>query len=254
VRWVTNLALRLALTCALALVPVSGMHSSSIRLRPRPQCTYVGRGGPITQAAAITGEWGINLQVGDLAIFAIETANEVVSLTTPGVFTNQLSSSPQGTGTGGGATATSLTVFWGFVDSTSPTAPISSDSGDHQHGVIFNFRGCAAPTPIDVTAGDTGASSTSVAIPGATPTFGGQLVFAIMARATDLAGGQCASEANADLVGLVERVDSGSTTQNGGGLCAFTGIREPASAYGATSTTLGTASVQARISIALRNP
>src|SRR5439155_255322 len=94
-----------------------------------------------------------------------------------------------------------------------------------------------------------------VSIPGATTTVVNTLVVAIVVHSTDLNGSAEASLwTNANLSDLNERADSYSAIGGGGGYALATGVKVAAGAYGATTATLVTSSLQGRMSIALRPP
>lgn len=189
------------------------------------------------------------LQLNDIILLFDETANEAVS--TPSGYA-VVADSPQGTGTAGGTTSTRLDAFWKRATATE-AAPTITDPGDHAIGRILAFRGCiGSGNPWDVTSGDTGASSTSVSIPGDTTTVVNTLVVAAVANATDTLTAQTSAYVNTDLANLTERVDNNTDQGNGGGFAVVTGEKATAGSYAATTATLATASVQGRMSIALK--
>jgi hypothetical protein len=189
-------------------------------------------------------------RLNDILLLFVESANEAVSA--PAGWT-ATADSPQGTGTGGGTTATRLSVFWKRATATE-TAPTVTDPGDHAIAQILAFRGCVdSGNPWDVTSGDVAAAATTaVSIPGDTTTVVNCLVVLAVSNATDTATPQTSGYANADLVNLTERTDRNSTQGNGGGFAVITGEKAAIGAYGATTATLATSSVQGRISIALK--
>lgn len=211
---------------------------------------FVSAGTVAEGTGAIVPALPVGIQINDIMLLFVESANEAVS--TPSGWTAVSPDSPQGTGTGGGTTSTRITVFWRRVTLTE-SAPTVADPGDHAIGQILAFRGCVTSgDPWDVTSGDTGASSTSVSIPGDTTTVANCLVVLVVANATDTATPQTSGYTNADLASLTERVDYNSIIGNGGGFAVVTGTKAAAGAYGATAATLATASVQGRMSIALK--
>ena len=109
----------------------------------------------------------------------------------------------------------------------------------------------ATGTPENVTAGDTGASSTTVTIPGDTTTQPNCLVLAACAAGTDTTTDQFSNWANADLSNVTEVADAFTNDGGGGGVGVASGGKAAAGAYGATSATLATASSQGRISFAI---
>jgi len=129
-----------------------------------------------------------------------------------------------------------------------------ADSGDHQIARIITFRGViASGNPWDVAVGSVAATaSTAVSIPGATTTVANTLVVAIVANATDTTSARTSGWTNANLTSLTERMDNNTSSGNGGGFGVATGVKATAGAYGATTATLATSSVQGMLSFALK--
>lgn len=211
---------------------------------------YVGKGLPVEGTGNVIPPLPEDIRINDILLLFVESANEAVS--TPSGGWAAVADSPQGTGTGGGATSTRLSVFWKRL-AGGETAPTVTDPGDHVVAQILAFRGCISTgDPWDVTSGDTGASSTSVSIPGDTTTVANCLIVLAVANATDNGTPQTSGFTNTDLANLAERTDFNSTAGNGGGFAVATGEKAAAGAYGATTATLANASVQGRMSIALK--
>lgn len=165
----------------------------------------------------------------------------------------QLASSPQ-TNSGSSLLARLQVFFRRATSGAESDATVADVAGDDSKlGQIITFRGCiASGSPIDVTAGDTSAASTSVIIPGATTTGAQRLVIAIASYSQiDTATPQFSAGANATLTDFAERQDFASTSSVGYGFAVFTGVKASAGAYGTTTATLGASQTQARISLAL---
>src|SRR5256886_5193509 len=222
--------------------------------------TYQAIGTVQSGIAALTGATAVAWPahaINDIGLLIIQTDNQAVTLGTNGGNWTQVSNSPQFTGTAGAAGATMLTVFWSRATSTSMGAVEVLDSGDHQIAQIITFRGVVATgNPWDVTAGDVAASTTTaVSIPGATTTVQDTLVVAIVANGIDTnSTSQIGSWSNSNLSSVSERSDNVVNAGNGGGFGVATGSRAALGAYGATTATLTTTSLQGRMSIALRPP
>jgi len=214
--------------------------------------TYQAAGTAVSGTGGITAAWPAH-QAGDVALLVVETANQAISLSAPAGFV-EVANSPQRTGAPGGAGGARLAVYWKRAATSSESNPTIADSGDHQIARIITFRGVAASgNPWDVTAGDAASSaSTSVSIPGATTTLSNTLVVAIVATATDTTSPQTAGWANPNLSSLTECLDNSTPSGNGGGFGAAYGVKTTVGTYASTTATLATASVQARISIALK--
>ena len=212
--------------------------------------TYVGAGAKASGTGSVNPALPTGWQPGDIFLLFCETANEPV--TAPAGWT-QIPSSPQGTGTAGGTSATRLTVFWRRATS-SETAPTIADPGDHICAAILAFRNVVETSdPWDVTVGDVlTTSSTSVTIPGATTTVPGCMVVVAVATGPDTNTAQCSGWTNPNLSSLAELVDYYTNAGNGGGFAVAAGIMTNAGNYGPTTATVTTSFVQGRISIALK--
>lgn len=189
---------------------------------------------------------------GDLAILAIETANQTTS--TPSGWT---AITPQGTGTAGGAAATALYLFYKFVtfaETVGRTTHSSTGTVDHRVGRVYVFRYVDLVTPNDATAvGDVEASSTtSVTFPGITTANADAYVVSFIGSGFDSATAQITSATNAGLTAFAYLGGAANAAGNGGGVYAFGGIKTAAGATGTGSGTLANAFQQARITLALR--
>ena len=217
--------------------------------------TFVGESGRFGGVGNQTPSWPAGHQADDIGILWIETANQAVPATPDGW--NVVPDSPQGEGTGGDAAATRLTLFWRRATSGTESSPSTGDSGDHQICGMAAFRGCITTgDPYDVTAGDTAAVATdAVSVPGDTTTVADCLITAWVAHSTDIGSSvQVGSWANADLANVTERFDWSGANAGGGGVSMATGEKATAGAFGATTATLVTASLQGRIMVALKPP
>src|SRR5262245_12496394 len=175
--------------------------------------TFISAGAMAEGTGSITPGLPLFLQENDIMLLFVETANELVAVSTPAGWAI-VADSPQGTGTAGDVAATRLSVFWKRAI-FSETAPVLTDPGDHTIGQILAFRGCVTSgNPWDVTSGDTGASSTSVSIPGDTTTVANCLIVLAVANQTDSATPQTSGYTNSDLASLTERTDVNTTQGN----------------------------------------
>ncbi len=153
---------------------------------------------------------------------------------------------------------TNLRARWCRATSNAMVGPLLDDeaAGNHKICRIITFRGCkTSGAPYSVVSSSTLAStSTVVSIPGATTTSVDNLIVAVVGWATDTATPQASGWTNADLGSVTEIDDVGTTTANGGGFSVATGTKAVAGAYGATTSTLATTSVQSLFTIALEPP
>jgi len=218
--------------------------------------TFVAAGSVAYGTGAITPALPAGIATNDILLLFLETANEAISISNQngGTWT-AVASSPQGTGTAGGTSATRLTAFWSRYNGTQG-APTTSDSGNHQIGRMIAIRGCATSgDPWDVTAGGVESTAdTSGAIPGATTTVANTLVVAALATALPDANGTAnfSAWANGNLTSVTERTDNTRGAGNGGGVAVATGEKATAGAYGNTTVTCATAAAKGMMSIALK--
>lgn len=219
--------------------------------------TFVAAGAVTHNTAGITPSLPAGIATNDILLMFLETANQAISITNQngGTWT-QITNSPQGTGTAGGTSAARLTAFWSRYNGTQG-APTTSDSGDHQAGVIIAIRGATVSgNPWNVTAGGVeSASDTSGSIPGATSTVANTLVVTAIASSLPdyiYDNNRFSSWTNANLTSLTERLDCSRDSGNGGGLGVATGVKATAGAYGNTAVTLATAAAKGMMSIAIK--
>lgn len=222
----------------------------NINIPVMPQ--FVSGGGVVAGTGNVTPPLPA-LELDDIMLLYVETANQTVS--TPSGWNIVSPDSPQGTGTGGDAAATRLSVFWRRATATE-SAPTITDPGDHVIARIHAFRHCInSGNPWDVTSGDVAAAATTaVSVPGDTTTVPNCLIVLIVSNGTDSLTPQTSGFTNADLANLAELVDDQTDVGNGGGFAVAIGEKANQSAYGATTATLANASTQGRMSIALKPP
>jgi len=236
--------------------PRIGNFPPKIREAQAVAPTYVNSGASVTGTAAITVGLPANIAVDDILLLFLETSNQAITIATPngGTWT-EVTNSPQGTGTAATTTATRLTVFWSRYNGTQ-TAPVTSDSGNRQLGIMIAVRGVITTgNPWDITSGGVDAvANTSGVIPGATTTVADTFIVTAIGTALPDATGTANFSAwtNADLTGITERADNTSTSGVGGGLGIATSTKASIGAYGNTTVTLASSSVKAMMSIALK--
>ncbi len=138
--------------------------------------------------------------------------------------------------TGGTTAGTRLTAFFSRYNGTQ-TAPVTNDSGDHQYGCMFAFRGVVTSGAVKeaVAGGVKTPVSTTVTIGGSTTTGQDRLVLVCCSREDDAAGPEFSNWANADLANLTEQFDDGTTAGGGGGFALVTGEKAVAGAFGNTT-------------------
>jgi uncharacterized protein DUF6701 len=134
-------------------------------------------------------------------------------------------------------------------------APTVSDPGNHVYAQILTYRGVIATgNPWDVTGGGVkAAASGTVTVTGVTTTTPNTLVVQAIARDNDSAAAAFSAQTNANLTGITDRSDAGTTQGNGGGIGIWDGVMAFAGATGNTTATV-TSSINAFLTIALRPP
>jgi len=202
----------------------------------------------ISGTGALTVTLPTGWQEDDLFLLFVETANQAVS--TPTGWT-ELSSSPQGTGTAGGTTATRITAYYKYATSSESSVSVA-DPGDHAGAFILALYNVDQTTPFDVMSGDTASSSTFVTFPSVTTTIDKCLILNAIGSMVDVATPRISNLVNANLLELTELVDVSTTQGNGGGLAVASGLKVAAGSTGGTTATLATTSVQGRLTIAVR--
>jgi hypothetical protein len=198
--------------------------------------TYVASGAQSINAGAITPALPAGIAVGDVLVMFVETANQATSIANGNGATWTEIGTQVGTGTAGSTSATRLSMWWTRYDGVITTGPTTNDSGDHQLGRIAAFRGCKSTgSPIDAVATFAAeAGPSTINIPAVVTTVDNTLVVAAVADDWDNASTtRYGSWTNANLASISERIDGGSTTQNGGGLGMATGTKASAGSTGA---------------------
>lgn len=213
--------------------------------------TYGAAGALAVGIAAVTPAMPAGIQDNDIVLLLAQSSNEPITLSDAQGFVEV--TPQQGTGVAAALGSTLLACYWKRVIGAQ-TDPTIADAGNHVVARTVSFRGCIkSGNPWDVAVGDTGASDTAVSIPGLTTTRINTLVVAILADGLDLGGARFSGMTNASLSSLTEQFDTGSANGNGGGLVLITGTKAAAGSVSATTGSLSSASLQARMTLALRS-
>lgn len=232
--------------------------SRSVRIVTPPAPRYQAKGTFVSTdtAFALNVPWPGGHQKDDYALLLVETANQAPTLVAMAGFTLVTSI---GTGTAGGAAATKLFVYECRATTSAMTAPRLSITGDHMSAQILTFRGV---TPVGIGLGAAvvnnsadvaAAATTAMAQPGVTPSEDRCCIVFMVAGATDTTTPQV-TWGTSSMGNTVEATDSWTNKGNGGGFSVLTGKRDQKGQMPAQTGTLATASVQARITLALRPP
>lgn len=203
-----------------------------------------------TSTYSVSPTWPAH-QINDIALLFVETAEgRAVTLTTPAGFV-EVPGSPQATGSG--TSGTRLTVYWARATSTSMSAPTLS-AVNHLYARILTYRG-VIPTgnPWDVTGGAIKTpASNSVTVTGVTTTVDDTLIVQAVAHDRDNASAHFSNQSNANLSGITERTDGGTTSGNRGGFAVWDGVKATAGPTGNTTASISSSVENAFLTIALK--
>ena len=206
-------------------------------------------GTAVSGVSSVNPAWPAH-QINDVALLFVESSGgQTISLTTPAGFV-EVANSPQATGLG--TAGTRIAVYWCRATSSAMATPRVADSGNHVYAQILTFRGVTpGGDPWNITGGGVKASaSVSVNVTGITTTVDDTLVVAGVTRDLDSAAAFASAWSNANLTGITEWSDAGTTSGVGGGLAVITAAKTAAGATGNTTATV-TSSINAFMKIAL---
>jgi hypothetical protein len=212
--------------------------------------TFGAAGTAVSGTGSVSPAWPAH-GIDDIALLFIESAGgQAATLSTPAGFV-AVTNSPQATGAT--TAGTRITVFWARATSASMSAPTVADPGDHVYAQILTYRGVInTGDPWDVTGGGVKASaSTTVTVTGVTTTVPKTLIVQAVARDNDSSSSAFSAQTNANLTGITERTDAGTSSNNGGGFAVWDGVKATAGATGNTTATV-TSSINAFLTVALR--
>lgn len=203
---------------------------------------------------ALTVPWPASgtYATGDLAILAVESANEAIA--TPSGWT-EFSNSPQSTGTAAAAGGVRLAAFYKYAASASEASVSVADTGNHTTAQIFTIKDTTASSSIDVTAGGVlSTAGTTVTWTGVTTSLANELVLLLMANDRDLASTTNLSAwTNSNLYGLGEIHDQTVASGVGGGLGLACGWKKSAGATGNSTVTNAASVTAAWLTIAIKS-
>lgn len=206
---------------------------------PDPAPTFVGS-ARIDNTGAGSVAYPVGYANGDVAIFAVETASQEMPTPTGYTLVDHDSFT----------TATRLTVFWKLLDGTEGTFSYG-DSGDHQIGELYIFRGCVLPGGSPVNAyGKANGNGVSPTIPGFTTTEHNCLVLGIVVE--DNFGSLPNTFVNADLTDITLLDGFGSSSGNNGAINGVYGLKATAGSVGAMGFQRGSGASWAGFQIAIR--
>lgn len=212
--------------------------------------SYVGAGAVAAGTASVTVGLPSGLEIGDLMLMVVETANQTV--TVPGIWLD-VPSSPQGTGTAAGTASTRLKIMYRWEDGTVPDTTLT-DPGNHVIARIVAYRGVDQTNPFNASAGSVKTTaSTTATFPDIITTVADCWVLMGEAHAlpdsnsTTIAG----TRSGSNLTGVTERIDNNTNAGNGGGFSLADGVKATAGSVTGGTVTLTTSTVGAHITLAL---
>lgn len=196
-------------------------------------------------ASETTPTWPTHV-AGDFAILPVKHSLNSGGITTPAGWTKR--------GTyAHGVNADYVSLFYRRALSASETNPSLGGGGNYYWGRIITFTGVNTDTPIHAPASSWSNSSADQGSPGTTTRLDDCLIVNVFGWDADNAGPLYSSAlANADLANVTIRSDSGTITNNGGGLIVITGELATKGTIRPTSFTLSAATFAESITFALQ--
>lgn len=211
--------------------------------------THTADGAATSGLTSLTPALPAGFAVDDWHLLVVQTSNQ-----DPGAITGWTPvTALVGSGTAAASGSVGIRAYWRFAHA-GDTAPTVPDSGDHQLAWITGFRGVDKTNPISAFASNTAASSTTVTIPAVTSTIGNCFVIGLNANSVDSNTTQITSFAAAGLtsVNTLTTTSTNANSGTGGGVQGAYGTLATPGSSGTFTATQGTASVQARLTIAIQ--
>jgi hypothetical protein len=194
---------------------------------------------------------------GDVALLAIESENQAISLSAAQGFVELGAQANKAAGSAGVDPASRMAVYWKRCVG-SDTAPTVAAPGDHATAQIHLYSGCKAsgdPWNVYAEGNDGAANDQTGVIPGATTTVADCLIVLLCSTSYNASSTtEFGSWTNGNLGSVTERADNCRTTGLGGGHGMATGTKAAAGAYGDTTVALAHTSYKGAMSIALQPP
>lgn len=194
--------------------------------------------GAITASSGTTGSvspaWATSTAPGDLGILVVERSGDA-TFTNPSGW-NLFSSTP--VIDVADATGSTLSVHWKFATSFNESNASVTGTADHTIARIYVFRGVNTK-PGAVYGSDTKTvASTSLTWPAITTSSINNMVVGIATRPDDSGStSNFSAYTNANLTGIAEAGESGTTSGNGGGFTLWYGSKATIGSTGTTTAT-----------------
>lgn len=210
----------------------------------------VGIGASLSSStSAVSVSYPADIISGDFIVLATIGANQASA--TPSGWTHLGSS--VGTGPAGTAGGICIDLYYKFATGSETSSQTVADSGDFTAGLMVAYRNVSSSSPIDnYSTAIAATASTAVSCPSVTTSSDNCLIVNFVASDVDSTGSRLSGWTNANLTGITERFDNGTTQGSGGGLGIAQGPLATAGASGVTTAILSAAATQALFTIAIK--
>ena len=189
--------------------------------------------------------------VGDIGLIVFESSGDGSTATPPSGWQAVPGSPSVDIASSAGS---KLQAWWKRATSSSENGVLIPDTGDHQVGRIYTFRGAnATGNPWDVFAVASKTTASNVAtVPSITTVSHNNLVVMLISRPeAGNVGSHFSNPVNPNLQLLTEHTESSNTAGNGGGFTVVTGVKQYPGETGATTLNKATATTDAYIVLTL---
>lgn len=204
--------------------------------------------GPVNASAGLSTIGWPTHQTGDVGIMVIESGGDDTTPTPVGWSHFSFSPVVDVASTEG----SKLSVLWKFAESGAESDVTIADLGDHWVGNITTFRGVADPPTNVRSTGTKTTASTTATLPSVTPTDDSCVILLICSRPNDSADtNHFGLAVNANLTGITEVVEGGTTLGHGGGYVIQRAVMPTASATGTSTMTKTVSTTDAYFVLAL---
>ena len=203
--------------------------------------------------ASVSAAWPTHL-TNDIGLVVIETSGNSANLTPPAGWVAVPGTPVTDVATTAGS---KLHVWWKRAASAAEAAVATGAGTDHVLARLYTFRGCVTTgNPWNVTTtGTKTTASTTATVPALTTTLDDLLITMIVGRPDDTASTtHFGVPVNANLTGLAERGEAGTTSGNGGGFVLSTGVKALPGATGTSTLTKTVSTTDTYVVLALKGP
>ena len=203
--------------------------------------------------ATVSAVWPTHL-INDIGLVVIETSGNSANLTPPAGWAALPGTPVTDVATTAGS---KLHVWWKRAASAAEAAVATGAGTDHVLARLYTFRGCVTTgNPWNViTTGTKTTASTTATVPALTTTLDDTLITMIVGRPDDTASTtHFGVPVNANLTGLAEHGEAGTTSGNGGGFVVSSGVKALPGATGTSTLTKTVSTTDTYVVLALKAP